>query len=135
DGGCRTSDPRIYAIGECALAADRVWGLVAPGYDMARVAADRIIGGDATFTGGDLSTKLKLMGIDVASFGDAFAASPGAEAITFADPVTNVYKRLVVGPEVAAPGRPGQTPPIRPLIGGVLVGDASLYQTLVQMAR
>jgi len=133
DEACRTSDPRIFAIGECAVAAGRVWGLVAPGYQMARVVADRILGGDATFGGADMSTKLKLMGIDVASFGDAFATSPGAEAITFADPVTNVYKRLVVGP--AAAGASAPVPPIRPLIGGVLVGDASLYQTLVQMTR
>jgi len=137
DEACRTSDPRIFAIGECAVAAGRVWGLVAPGYQMARVVADRILGGDATFAGADMSTKLKLMGIDVASFGDAFATSPGAEAITFADPVTNVYKRLVVGPPPppAASEKPGTTPPIRPLVGGILVGDASLYQTLVQMTR
>jgi len=135
DEACRTSDPRIFAIGECAVAAGRVWGLVAPGYQMARVVADRILGGDATFGGADMSTKLKLMGIDVASFGDAFATAPGAEAITFADPVTNVYKRLVVGPPAPASGRSESTPPIRPLIGGVLVGDASLYQTLVQMTR
>ncbi len=144
DDACRTSDPRIFAIGECAVAAGRVWGLVAPGYQMARVVADRILGGDATFGGADMSTKLKLMGIDVASFGDAFATYPGAEAITFADPVTNVYKRLVVGPPplgpsgplsgVAASDKPGATP-IRPLVGGILVGDASLYQTLVQMTR
>jgi len=140
DEACRTSDPRVFAIGECAVAAGRIWGLVAPGYQMARVVADRILGGDATFGGADMSTKLKLMGIDVASFGDAFATSPGAEAITFADPVTNVYKRLVVGPPAVVPTGPangtvGQSPPIRPLIGGVLVGDASLYQTLVQMTR
>jgi len=133
DEACRTSDPRVFAIGECAVAAGRVWGLVAPGYQMARVVADRILGGDATFGGADMSTKLKLMGIDVASFGDAFATSPGAEAITFADPVTNVYKRLVVGPATA--GASASVPPIRPLVGGVLVGDASLYQTLVQMTR
>ncbi|MEN3314209.1 MAG: nitrite reductase large subunit [Acidimicrobiaceae bacterium] len=127
DDACRTSDPRIFAIGECAVAAGRVWGLVAPGYQMARVVADRILGGDASFGGADMSTKLKLMGIDVASFGDAFATSVGAEAITFADPVTNVYKRLVVGPALGSP--------VRPLVGGILVGDASLYQTLVQMTR
>ncbi|MGQ0521148.1 MAG: nitrite reductase large subunit NirB [Actinomycetota bacterium] len=123
DEACRTSDPRIYAIGECALAEGRIWGLVAPGYQMARVVADRLLGGDAVFAGADLSTKLKLMGIDVASFGDAFGATPGAESITFSDPVSNVYKRLVV----AGGGDR--------VLGGILVGDASLYQTLVQMAR
>src|SRR4029079_10894188 len=57
DEGCRTSDNRIYAIGECAVAAGRVWGLVAPGYEMARAVADRLLGGDGAFTGSDLSTK------------------------------------------------------------------------------
>ncbi|MFP5377872.1 MAG: FAD-dependent oxidoreductase, partial [Acidimicrobiia bacterium] len=111
DEACRTPDPRIYAIGECALAQGRTWGLVAPGYAMARVVADRLLGGDAVFAGADLSTKLKLMGIDVASFGDAFAATPGAESIVFSDPVANVYKRLVVDA--------GGTR----VLGGILVGD------------
>ena len=123
DEACRTSDPRIFAIGECALAEGRTWGLVAPGYQMARVVAERLAGGDAVFAGADLSTKLKLMGIDVASFGDAFAATPGAESIVFSDPLANVYKRLVVAD--------GGTR----VVGGILVGDASMYQTLVQMAR
>ncbi|MGH9155837.1 MAG: nitrite reductase large subunit NirB [Acidimicrobiales bacterium] len=123
DEACRTSDPAIFAIGECALAAGRVWGLVSPGYQMARVAADRILGGDATFGGADLSTKLKLLGTDVASFGDAFGTTPGSESITFADPRAGVYKRLVV----AEGGRQ--------VLGGILVGDASMYQTLAQMAR
>ena len=133
DEACRTSDPRIYAIGECALAPDggtarrRIYGLVAPGYHMARVVADRILGGDAEFLGADMSTKLKLLGIDVASFGDAFATAPGAEAVTYSDPLANVYQRLVVGP----PDRKQR----RQVTGGMLVGDASLYQTLVQMVR
>jgi nitrite reductase (NADH) large subunit len=125
DEACRTSDPRIFAIGECALAQSRIWGLVAPGYQMARVVADRLLGGDAVFEGADLSTKLKLMGIDVASFGDAFGATPGAESITFSDPVANVYKRLVLGLD-------GEGPRV---LGGILVGDASMYQTLLQMCR
>jgi nitrite reductase (NADH) large subunit len=122
DDACRTSDPAIFAIGECALAAGRVWGLVSPGYQMARVVADRILGGDARFTGADLSTKLKLLGIDVASFGDAFATTDGAQSITFDDPVANVYKRLVVGAS-------GQ------VLGGILVGDASMYDNLAAMCR
>jgi nitrite reductase (NADH) large subunit len=135
DEACRTSDPRIFAIGECALAPSlaggagggRVYGLVSPGYQMARVAADRILGGEASFTGADMSTKLKLMGIDVASFGDAFATEAGSEAITYRDPVTNVYKRLVLGP----PSLKGA----RKVAGGILVGDATVYQTLLQMTR
>jgi nitrite reductase (NADH) large subunit len=127
DDACLTSDPKIYAIGECALYAGRIFGLVSPGYQMARVAADRVLGGEATFTGADMSTKLKLMGIDVASFGDAFANEPGNEAITYRDPVANVYKRLVLGP----PDRRGD----RKVAGGILVGDATVYQTLLQMCR
>jgi nitrite reductase (NADH) large subunit len=129
DEACRTSDPAIFAIGECALAVGRLWGLVAPGYQMAGVVADRILGGGDTFTGADLSTKLKLMGVDVASFGDAHGAAPGAQAITYDDPVTKVYKRLVLGPAVTS------SPTSRPVLGGILVGDASMYQTLVQMFR
>ena len=123
DEACRTSDPDIYAIGECALAPDggvarrRIYGLVAPGYAMARVVADRILGGDAAFVGADMSTKLKLLGVDVASFGDAFGTTPGAESITFSDPVANVYKKLVVGP----PDRKER----RTVVGGILVGDAT----------
>ncbi|HZN14377.1 MAG TPA: nitrite reductase large subunit NirB, partial [Acidimicrobiales bacterium] len=123
DETCRTSDPRIYAIGECALTGGRIFGLVAPGYDMARVAADQILGGDATFEGADTSTKLKLMGVDVASFGDSFGATEGAQSVTYADPISQVYKRLVVD----ASG-------VR-VLGGILVGDASMYGTLAQMAR
>jgi len=153
DEACRTSDPRVFAVGECALYSGRIFGLVAPGYQMARVAADRILGGEAAFTGADMSTKLKLMGIDVASFGDAFAAEPGSEAITYRDPVANVYKRLVLGPERPperehGPERPperdlgperGAGPPNgkgqRKVAGGILVGDATVYQTLLQMCR
>ncbi len=123
DEACRTSDPRIYAVGECALAAGRVWGLVAPGYDMARVVADRLLGGDTSFTGAELSTSLKLLGVEVASFGDAFAASPGAQSVVYSDAVRHVHKRLVLD------GEDGR------VIGGVLVGDASAYPMLVQMAR
>jgi nitrite reductase (NADH) large subunit len=136
DEACRTSDPRIYAIGECALSGGRIWGLVSPGYQMARVVADRILGGKAIFAGADMSTKLKLMGIDVASFGDAFGTTPGAEAITFSDPIGNVYKQLVVGPPVESKASSRRkTKVIRPVLGGILVGDASMYDTLVQMAR
>lgn len=122
DEACRTSDPSVFAIGECALFAGRIYGLVAPGYDMARVVADQILGGSASFGGSDMSTKLKLMGVDVASFGDAFANTPGSESIVYADSTTSVYKRLVVD-------NAGQ------VLGGILVGDATSYQSLLQMMR
>jgi len=122
DDACRTSDPSVWAIGECAHVAGRTWGLVAPGYQMAAVAADRLAGGSAAFTGADLSTKLKLLGVDVASFGDAFATAEGAHAIVYSDPRNSLYKKLVVGTDGT-------------VLGGILVGDATAYQTLLQMAR
>jgi nitrite reductase (NADH) large subunit len=118
DEACTTSDPAISAIGECALYDGRIFGLVAPGYAMARTVADRLVGGDARFTGADMSTKLKLLGVDVASFGDAQGTTPGARCITWSDPVTDVYKKLVVSQDGTA------------LLGGVLVGDADAYDAL-----
>lgn len=121
DDGCRTSDPRIWAIGEVACIGGRCLGLVAPAYAMAEVVADRLLGGVATFPGADMSTKLKLLGVDVASFGDAFATSGGALEVVFADPVAGVYKKLVLSDD-------GTT-----LLGGILVGDASAYALLRPM--
>ncbi|MEV0438474.1 nitrite reductase large subunit NirB [Streptomyces spectabilis] len=119
DDRCRTGDPAVYAIGECAQAADgRVYGLVAPGYEMARTAADAIASGTGqAFTGADLSTKLKLLGVDVASFGDAHGAADGCLDVVYSDSRSGTYKKLVVG----AGGE---------LLGGVLVGDAESYGTL-----
>jgi nitrite reductase (NADH) large subunit len=118
DHGCRTSDPGIYAVGECACAGGRVYGLVAPGYAMAEVLADRLTGGDASFTAADTSTKLKLMGVDVASFGDALAASDGALEVTLSNPVARSYAKLVVSDDA------------KTLLGGILIGDASKYTML-----
>ncbi|MFJ9794730.1 nitrite reductase large subunit NirB [Streptomyces sp. NPDC101145] len=118
DERCRTSDPAVYAIGECALAVDgRVYGLVAPGYEQALTAADAIAGRESSFTGADLSTKLKLLGVDVASFGDAHGTAEGCLDVVYADSRAGVYKKLVV----AADGT---------LLGGVLVGDAEAYGML-----
>ncbi len=121
DESCTTSDESIFAIGEVAHIAGRVWGLVGPGYSMAEVVADRLLGGDATFEGADLSTKLKLLGVDVASFGDAFAATNGSLEVVYADPTAGVYKKLVMSDDA-------QT-----LLGGMLVGDASAYTNLRPM--
>ncbi|MEN8600644.1 nitrite reductase large subunit NirB [Microbacterium rhizosphaerae] len=118
DAGCQTSDPRILAIGEVANYAGMCVGLVAPGYAMAEVAATRLLGGDASFPGYDLSTKLKLSGVDVASFGDAFAETPGALDVVYADPVAGVYKKLVLSDDA------------KTLLGGILVGDAAAYGSL-----
>jgi nitrite reductase (NADH) large subunit len=118
DLGCRTDDERIYAIGECASIDGMAYGLVAPGYAMAEVVADRLLGGSAEFPGADTSTKLKLMGVDVASFGDAHAGTPGALEVTVDNPVARTYAKLVVSDDA------------RTLLGGILVGDASGYSLL-----
>lgn len=119
DEQCRTSDPSVFAIGECALASDgRVYGLVAPGYDMAETAADAIASDTGrAFTGADLSTKLKLLGVDVASFGDAHGTAAGCLDVVYSDSRSGVYKKLVVSSEGV-------------LLGGVLVGDADAYGML-----
>ena len=106
DDTCATSAPDVYAMGECALHRERIYGLVAPGYAMADVVADRLAGGDARFTGADVSTKLKLLGVDVASVGDAHGTTPGARALVYADPLGGVYRKLVVGDEPRT--RPGR---------------------------
>lgn len=124
DEACRTSDPNVYAIGECALYQNRIYGLAAPGYRMAEVVVDGFLNpGDETsrFTGADLSTKLKLMGVEVASFGDGFAAQTGARAISFVDSLAGTYKKIVVD----AKGKR--------LLGGMLVGDAGNYGLLHQI--
>ena len=121
DDTCRTSDPDIYAIGECAAWNGMVYGLVAPGYDMARVTAKQLLGDQAGFSGADMSTKLKLMGVDVASIGDAHGKTPGSRTYQFSDERRQVYKKMVVS-ECG-----------KQLLGAVMVGDASEYGTLLQM--
>ncbi|WP_431942533.1 nitrite reductase large subunit NirB [Micromonospora marina] len=118
DASCRSADERIWAVGECAAVDGVCHGLVAPGYATAEVVADRLLGGAATFPGADTATKLKLLGVDVASFGDAHGVTPGCLDVTFTDPVTRSYAKLVLSDDA------------RTLLGGVLVGDASAYPTL-----
>ncbi|MFE7313437.1 nitrite reductase large subunit NirB [Streptomyces sp. NPDC057555] len=126
DERCRTRDPYVHAIGECALAVDgRVYGLVAPGYAMAETAARSLLSEEQgqlpedqhLFTGADTSTKLKLLGVDVASFGDAHGATQGAADVLYTDSRAGIYKKLVIG-------RDGR------LLGGVLVGDTESYGLL-----
>jgi len=119
----QTSDPDIYAIGECALHGGMVYGLVAPGYDMAEVVAANLTGGDRKFDSADLSTKLKLMGVDVASFGDYESGSDKAVPLSFEEPFSGVYKKLLFSLDG------------KRLLGGILVGDAAEYGTLLMMSR
>src|SRR5207253_5012701 len=95
DDHLRTSDPDIYAIGEVALHGSMIYGLVAPGYEMAEIAAANLAGQGRTFKGADLSTKLKLMGVDVASFGDCFADDKTARSLTLEDTFKGTYKKLL----------------------------------------
>ncbi|WP_371194790.1 nitrite reductase large subunit NirB [Glaciecola sp. SC05] len=122
DDHCLTSDPNIYAIGECALWQNRIFGLVAPGYAMARATVSHIVGANERFTGADMSTKLKLMGLEVGSIGDAHAATSGAQVYTYENQPKGIYKKIVIEPSQ------------NKLIGAVLVGDTSDYDTLLQYA-
>lgn len=121
DDQCRTNDPHIFAIGEVACHRDRVYGLVAPGYLMAETAASVVAGDPVVFTGADLSTKLKLIGIDVASIGDAHAATPGSQELVYADPRARTYQKLVLD-------QAGKK-----VIGAVLVGDVTAFTALAAM--
>lgn len=125
-----TTDPSIFAIGECALYNGMIYGLVAPGYEMAQVVVDNLIAGvqgtplgDRGFTGYDMSTKLKLIGVDVASFGDPFIGGNGIKTIAINDSHKGVYKRINISEDG------------KHLLGGVLVGDAEQYNMLLQTCK
>jgi len=151
----QTNDPSVFAIGECALYKGMIYGLVAPGYEMADVVAKNLLalintakestfepstnegtvdnpvpskippseGGGAIFTGYDMSTKLKLIGIDVASFGDPFIEGDNIRSVVFEDTMKGIYKRI----NISADGKE--------LLGGVLVGDADQYNMLLQTCK
>ncbi|MGH7227390.1 MAG: FAD-dependent oxidoreductase, partial [Gemmataceae bacterium] len=123
DEQLRTSDSDVFAIGEVALFNGMIYGLVAPGYEMAELVAANLTGQERVFTGADLSTKLKLMGVDVASFGNAFADDQIARPITVEDPFKGSYKKLLFSLDG------------RRLLGGILVGDASEYGQLSMLAK
>lgn len=118
---CETSQKDVYAIGEVALWSNRIYGLVAPGYQMAKVVVSSITGGSEQFMGADMSTKLKLLGVDVASVGDAQGSTPGSLSYTYSNDVDEVYKRIIVSADN------------KKLLGAVLVGDVEAYGTLQQM--
>ncbi|MGX5819753.1 nitrite reductase large subunit NirB [Chitinophaga lutea] len=119
----QTSDPHILAIGECALHQQMIYGLVAPGYDMAETAIATILGGDKTFSGFDMSTKLKLIGVDVASFGNPFPPPDRCHTIVLEDSAKGIYKRINISPDG------------KYLLGGILVGEASAYNQLLQTCK
>lgn len=116
----QTSDECVFAIGECALYNSMIYGLVAPGYEMADIVVTYLTGGGKSFYGYDMSTKLKLIGVDVASFGDAFVTEPECRTIVFEDTHKGIYKRINISNDG------------KYLLGGVLVGDAEAYNILLQ---
>jgi len=118
---CQTADADIYAIGECAAWQNLVYGLVAPGYKMAQVTADSLLGQQNAFTGADMSAKLKLLGVDVGGIGDAHGRTEGARSYVYLDENKEIYKRLVVSADNSR------------LLGAVLVGDTSDYGNLLQL--
>ncbi|MCF2519604.1 nitrite reductase large subunit NirB [Dyadobacter sp. CY351] len=119
----QTSDPNIFAIGECALAHHMIYGLIAPGYEMAEVVATLLLGGEKDFFPYDMSTKLKLIGTDVASFGDPFIEEPACKTIRYENKAKGIYKRINVSPDS------------KTLLGGILVGDAEQYNMLLQTCK
>jgi len=120
DDRMQTNDPCVFAIGECALHAEMIYGLIAPGYEMAEVLATNLCAEDKSFKGFDMSTKLKLIGIDVASFGDPFINEPDCRTIVFENKHKGIYKRINISND-------GQY-----LLGGILIGDAAAYNMLLQ---
>ncbi|MFL9832058.1 nitrite reductase large subunit NirB [Flavobacterium sp. ST-87] len=118
----QTSDPNIFAIGEVALYNHMIYGLVAPGYEMADVAAEQILQGDKTMRESiDMSTQLKLIGVEVASFGDPFIEHQEGTPIVYENKLNGIYKRINISKDGTK------------LLGGILVGDSSDYNTLFQI--
>ncbi|CAE6924202.1 Belongs to the nitrite and sulfite reductase 4Fe-4S domain family [Vibrio sp. B1REV9] len=119
---CQTSDENIYAIGECASWNEMFYGLVAPGYKMATVAVDHLLGNtESKFEGADMSAKLKLLGVKVGSIGDANGRTEGCKSYVYQNEEQEVYKRLIVSADN------------KKLLGAVMVGDTSDYGDLLQL--
>ncbi len=119
----QTTDPFIFAVGECALYKGMIYGLIAPGYEMAEVVAANLTGGKKEFLGFDMSTKLKLIGVDVASFGDPFVPANEARVIVYEDTNKGIYKRVNISKDG------------KELLGGILIGDAEQYNMLLQTCK
>lgn len=118
------ADDNIFAIGEVASCQNMIYGLVAPGYEMASQVVNQLCGKTSRpFLGFDMSTKLKLIGVDVASFGDPFGESAPSRTIVYENKRSGIYKRINISPDG------------KRLLGGVLVGDAQAYGMLLQMTQ
>ena len=115
-----TSDPHIYAVGECAEHRGQTYGLVAPLWEQARVLAERLAGTrpDARYEGSRVSTKLKVMEVDLAVMGERDGDPERDEVVTYAEPTRGVYKKLIV--------RDGR------LAGAIVLGAGSIAPALLQ---
>ena len=111
DNQLLTDDPRISAVGECVQHRGQVYGLVAPLWEQAKVLADALTGvnPNAAYHGSKVATKLKVMGVEVASMGVTEPTEEGDEVVQFTEPKKGTYKKLII--------RNGR------LIGGILLGD------------
>lgn len=123
DEQLRTSDPRVCAIGECAIFGGTLVGLSAPGLEMASVLADCLVGASAAFRGADLSARLDLPGIEVASLGNPFPDAIPHRAVVFEDHLRHIYKKLVLSEDGSR------------LLGAILVGDLHQHQKLLRLLR
>ena len=122
DDSLRTSDPHIYALGECAQHRGSVYGLVAPAWEQADVLADVLTRTPSTYAGSRLVARLKAMDLEVAAMGetgpDVQDEQDGLEVLQYADPVRHVYKKVVVRHGVVT--------------GAILVGDLSTVGPVTQ---
>ncbi len=123
DDQLRTSDPDVFAVGECAQHKGICYGIVDPLYEQARVLADVLTGADAraAYRGSRLATTLKVMGVDVTSMGDFQGLNPGTEVVSHLDPAAGIYRKLVV--------RDGK------LAGALLVGASDAGGVLQRMFK
>src|SRR5258706_428253 len=119
----KTNDENIFAIGEAINHNGIIYGLVAPGYEMAEVVVRQLVKDQVrSFKGFDMSTKLKLLRVDLSSFVHQFGESPVSGQIVLHDNRNGIYKRI----NISSDGKF--------LLGGILVGDAAQYNLFHQMA-
>ncbi len=120
DNQLRTDDPHVFAVGECVQHRGQVYGLVAPLWEQAKILADTLTGTNpkAAYLGSKIATKLKVMGVEVASMGATEASEEGDEVVQFTEAKKGTYKKLII--------RNGR------LIGGILLGDIAKAPYLTQ---
>jgi ferredoxin-nitrite reductase len=110
----------VYAVGECAEHRGKVYGLVAPLWEQTACLADRLSGRnpDAVYTGSKISTKLKVMGVELAVMGDKEPTEDDDEVVSYSEPSRGIYKKLVVRNDRLA--------------GAIVLGDGAIVPTLLQ---